>query len=86
MHKLYCSQHAMFTMCILFSTLTTKAKGVCEGASKQSQGLKQLYCTGTAPPWFLNSWIRHWFGIRNQVFKGMRSIHRNSAEEHSGDL
>ena len=24
-HKLYCNQHAMFTICIVFSTLTTKA-------------------------------------------------------------
>ena len=39
-HKLNCYQHTMFTMCILFSTLTTKAWGICKGASKQSPGLK----------------------------------------------
>ena len=30
-----CSQHAMFSICILCSTLTAK-QGMCEGASKQS--------------------------------------------------
>ena len=39
-HQLYCNQHAVFTICILFSTLTTKAKGMCKGASKQSPDLK----------------------------------------------
>ena len=33
MHKLNCNQHAMFTICILFSTLN-KTIGICEGASK----------------------------------------------------
>ena len=35
----------MFTMCILFFTLTAKAKGVCKGASKQSPDLEDY----TAP-------------------------------------
>ena len=39
----------MFTMCILFSTLNTKAKGICKGASKQPRP-KKLYRAGNAPP------------------------------------
>ena len=56
-HKLYCYQHAMFRICILFSVLTTKA---CEGASKQFPDLKNYTAPGPRPPpRFLYSWIRH---------------------------
>ena len=43
----------MFTICISFPTLITKAQGMCEGASKQSPDLKDYmyrYRNGTAPP------------------------------------
>ena len=30
------SQHAIFSICILFTTLTTKKYGMCEGVSKQT--------------------------------------------------
>ena len=39
----------MFTICISFPTLITKAQGMCEGASKQSPVLKN----DTAPPVFI---------------------------------
>ena len=32
----------MFTLCILFTTLATNTKGMCEGASKQTPDLKIL--------------------------------------------
>ena len=35
-----CSQNAMFTIRILFPTLTTKTFGICEGTSKQSPNPK----------------------------------------------
>ena len=40
--KLYGNQQAMFTRYILFSTLTTKAQGMCERASNQSPDLKNI--------------------------------------------
>ena len=60
MHILYrnCSEHAMFTICILFPTLTSKIFGtcICEGASKQSPDPKNS-TTLEPHPWFWNSWI-----------------------------
>ena len=47
---LYCNLHAMYTICILFSPVTTKAKGMCAGASKQSSDLKNYTATGPRPP------------------------------------
>ena len=49
-HKLYCNQHAMFTMCILFSTITNKAKAMCEGASEPSPDLKNYTAPGPRSP------------------------------------
>ena len=40
----------MFTMCILLSTLTTKGKGICKGASKLSPDLKNYTALGTRTP------------------------------------
>ena len=54
-----CSQHAMCTIHILFSALTTKT-GVCEEASKQSPDPKTRI---TIPPSFWNSWISHWLQL-----------------------
>ena len=48
-HKLFCNQQAMITRCILFSTLTTKAKGMSEGASNQSPELKNFTAQGPRP-------------------------------------
>ena len=48
----------MFKMSILFPTLTNKAKGKYEGASKQSPDLKN-YNTPGPRPMLQNSWIRH---------------------------
>ena len=45
-HQFNCSQHAMFTICTLFSTLTTRRYGICQGALKQSPDPK----ISTAPP------------------------------------
>ena len=39
----------MFTMCILFSTITNKAYDMCEGASTQSQDLKNYTALWTGP-------------------------------------
>ena len=51
MHKLEFNQHEMFTIWILFSTLTTKACiGMCEGASKQSADLKNYTAQARPPP------------------------------------
>ena len=36
------SQNTMFTICILFTTLTTKTKGMREGVSKQTPDLTIL--------------------------------------------
>ena len=61
-YKLYCKQHAMFTKRILFSALTSKTNGICEGTSKQSPDLKNYTAPGLRRdrvPRFLNSWIRH---------------------------
>ena len=49
-HKLYFNQIAMFTMCILLSTLTNKAWGICKGASKQPSDLKNYTAPGPRPP------------------------------------
>ena len=40
----------MFTICILFITLTTKTKGMREGASEKLFRPQKLYRAGTAPP------------------------------------
>ena len=37
---------------LLFSTLTTKEKGMCKGASKQSPDLKNYTAPGQRPPVF----------------------------------
>ena len=52
MHKLYCNQQAkwMITMCILFSTLTTKHRVCVKGFQIYISRPKKLYRTGTAPP------------------------------------
>ena len=42
-----CSHHTMFTICTLFSTLTTKHRVCVKGASKQTSNP-----IGTAPPGF----------------------------------
>ena len=39
----------MFTMCILFSTLTITSKGICKGALKTIFRPQKLYRAGTAP-------------------------------------
>ena len=68
-HRLYCNQHATLKKCIFFYTLTSKAQGMCEGASKQSQNFKN-YTTPGPRPRFINSWIRHWlsrFCVENWV-------------------
>ena len=39
----------MFTLCILFSTLTTKAGGICKGALKQFPDLKIHPVRGLRP-------------------------------------
>ena len=49
MQKLYCNQHATLKICILFYTLTTKAEGMCEGASTQSKDLKNYTCRDRSP-------------------------------------
>ena len=52
----------MFTKRILFSALTSKTNGICEGTSKQSPDLKNYTLPGLhrdRAPRFLNSWIRH---------------------------
>lgn len=46
---LNCGQHAMFAICILFSTLTIKIQGICEGASIQSPDLKNSTVPGPCP-------------------------------------
>ena len=45
-----CINHGMCSMCILFFTLTTKAKGMCWGASKQSPDSKKSTALGLHPP------------------------------------
>ena len=45
------SKRTMFTICILFTTLMTKTKGMCEGASKQTQDLK-IILTRDRALWF----------------------------------
>ena len=42
----------MFTIFILFTTLTTKAYGKCEEASKQTPDLRIFYRAGIAPTGF----------------------------------
>ena len=44
-----CSQYAMYTVCILFSTRTTKTNCMCEGASKQSPNPKISTASGPRP-------------------------------------
>ena len=70
-HKLYCNQHAMFTMCILFSTITNKAKAMCEGASEPSPDLKNYTCTapGPRPPVlkFLDPPLVHHFSAKGNL-------------------
>ena len=39
---------------------------MCEGASKQTPGLKILPCRDRAPP-FWNSWIRYWHSMVNSL-------------------
>ena len=53
------SQHVVFTICILFTTLLTKTQGMCEWASKQTLDLRILPRRDRAPS-FWNSWIRPW--------------------------
>ena len=53
MHNLYCiyyNRHLVLTMCILFSSLTTKAWVMCKEASKQSTDLKNYTRLGPRPP------------------------------------
>ena len=45
-----CSQHAMFTICIFFSILTSKRLGICEGTPKQSPDHKHSTAAGPRPP------------------------------------
>ena len=40
----------MFTICILFITLTTKTKGMREGASEKISDLKNYTALGLRPP------------------------------------
>ena len=40
----------MFTICILFITVTTKTKGMREGALEQSSDLKNYTAPGPCPP------------------------------------
>ena len=49
MHKLYCNQHAMFTICILFSTLTPKAKGIVKVHQSNLQTSKIIPRRNHAP-------------------------------------
>ena len=51
------SQHVVFTICILFTTLLPKTQGMCEWASKQTLDLRILSRRDRAPS-FWNSWIR----------------------------
>ena len=44
------SQHAVFTKRILFSALSSKTNGICEGTSKQSPDLKNYTAPGPRPP------------------------------------
>ena len=46
-----CSHHAMFTICTLFSSLTTKHK-VCVKGIKTNLRPQEVYRAGTAPPGF----------------------------------
>ena len=41
----------MFTLCILFTTLATNTKGMCEGASKQTPDPKILPRRDPPPLW-----------------------------------
>ena len=43
------SQHVVFTICILFTTLLTKTQGMCEWASKQTLDLRILPRRDRAP-------------------------------------
>ena len=45
-----CSLHTMFTICILFSTLTTKHRVCVKGASKQTSDPKNSTALGPRPP------------------------------------
>ena len=45
------NQHTMFTICLLFSKLTTKRKGICEKETFPRP--QKFYRDGTAPPGFL---------------------------------
>ena len=42
----------MFKVCISYSKLTTKTKGMCEGTSKQSTNPKDSTALGLRPPVF----------------------------------
>ena len=67
----------MFTMCTLFSTLNTKAYGVCEGASKQSSELKNYTAPGPRPQVhkFLDPPLAMYFLKRDgTLVKGWRSV------------
>ena len=61
----------MFTMsmCILFSTITNKAKAMCEGASEQSPDLKNYTATGPRPPVlkFLDPPLVHHFPAKGNL-------------------
>ena len=55
-HKRYSNQHEMFTICILFSTFTTKAWVMGHQNNLQASKIQP---NRDHPPRFLNSWIRH---------------------------
>ena len=59
MHKLYCNQHEMFTICILFITFTTKHR-VCVKRHQNNLQTSKIITRRDRAPWFLNIWIRHW--------------------------
>ena len=54
------SQHTMFKLCILFTTLATKKIGFVWRGIRTNPGPKSSTAPGPAP-WFCNSCIRHWF-------------------------
>ena len=78
MHKLYCNQHAMFTICTLFSSLTIKAFGMSLQTSK-------IIPQWDRAPRFLNSWIRHW---TISYMRFLYEVHKtkNYIYVHSGSI
>ena len=54
-----CSQHLMFTICILFSALASKTYSICGGAPEQSTEHRNTAEFDPPTFRFWNSWIRH---------------------------